>query len=130
MSNLAEVGVEGASRANEGGAATLVGMHFTGRNYRKGVIYLHLKYIRLLLERGVTCGGGQCFTHEPRDTHCLRKERVAITARRIVPCIIRDLPIIVLNESVQLQQLLLNYSKSSLLILPPSQTPQSTDLAD
>ena len=62
---------------------------------------------RGVLERGVTCGGGQCFTHEPRDTHCLRKERVAITARRIVPCIIRDLPIIVLNESVQLQYIAL-----------------------
>jgi len=49
MSSLAEVEVEGASRANEGGAVTLVGMHFTGRNYRTEVIYLHLKYIRLLL---------------------------------------------------------------------------------
>jgi hypothetical protein len=55
-------------------------------------------------ERWVSRVVGQCVTHEPRDTHCLRKERVAITAGRIVPCIIRDLFIIVVNESVQLQQ--------------------------
>ncbi len=45
----------------------------------------------------LSVGGGFCTGLR------LRKGRVVITARRIVPCIIRDLPIIVLNESVQLQ---------------------------
>jgi hypothetical protein len=63
-----------------------------------------LTLYQLVGKGGVTCSLVSALLMSTHLQRCLRKERVAITARRIVPRIIRDLPIIVLSESVQSQQ--------------------------
>lgn len=74
-----------------------------GSNFQ---LHVSVIFLSLFVGKGcVTCGGVSALLSEG---HALLTQgtRSYHRARRIVPCIIRDLPIIVLNESVQIATLL------------------------